>query len=288
MFGKLKVYAELARLHRPIGIYLLLWPTLWALWFAADGPPARDLLLIFAAGVVLMRSAGCVINDYADRKLDALVERTRNRPIASGRVRPGEALALFAALALAAFALVLMTNTPTVLMAVVALALAASYPLMKRLHPLPQVHLGLAFGWAIPMAWVAHAQSVPPAPIWLLYAANVAWSVAYDTMYAMADRDDDIKAGIRSTAILFREMAGERDRWLVGLFQAAALALLFAAGRAEDLGLFFNAGLVAAACFALYQQRLIRSRRADDCLAAFANNHYLGLAVFIGLFVEWL
>ncbi len=286
MLDKLKLYAELARLHRPIGIYLLLWPTLWALWFAAGGIPDRNLLLIFVGGVVLMRSAGCVINDYADRKLDALVERTRDRPIASGRVKPGEALVLFAVLTLLAFALVLMTNPATVLMAFVALALAASYPLMKRLHPLPQVHLGLAFGWAIPMAFVAHTQSFPPASIWLLYAANVAWSVAYDTMYAMADRDDDIRAGIRSTAVLFNALAGDRDCWLVGLFQAAALALLFTAGHLENLGLFFNAGLAAAACFALYQQRLIQSRRADDCLAAFTNNHYFGLAVFLGLFVE--
>ena len=286
LLGKAKLYAELARLHRPIGIYLLLWPTLWALWLAADGVPDVKILLIFVAGVVLMRSAGCVINDYADRELDALVERTRNRPIASGRVRPGEALALFWVLASLAFALVLLTNRETVLMSLVALALAASYPFMKRVHPLPQVHLGLAFGWAIPMAWVAQTQSFPPPSIWTLYAANVAWAVAYDTMYAMADRDDDVKAGIRSTAILF----GAWDRHWIGALQAATLVLLFTAGRLEDFGLFFNTGLVAAAGFALYQQHLLRQRKRDHrtaaCLTAFKNNGYFGLVVFAGLLAE--
>ena len=284
-FGKAKLYAELARLHRPIGIYLLLWPTLWALWFAADGVPDVKILLIFIAGVVLMRSAGCVINDYADRELDMLVERTRGRPIASGRVRPGEALALFAALAALAFALVLLTNRETVLMSLVALALAASYPLMKRVHPLPQVHLGLAFGWAIPMAWVAQMQSFPPPSIWTLYAANVTWAVAYDTMYAMADRDDDVKAGIRSSAILF----GAWDRRWIGALQAATIALLFVAGRLEGLGAPFNAGLIAAAGLAIYQQRLLRQCKRGQrtaCLTAFTNNGYFGLVVFIGLLAE--
>ena len=284
--GKAKLYAELARLHRPIGIYLLLWPTLWALWFAAGGVPDARILLIFIAGVVLMRSAGCVINDYADRELDALVERTRGRPLADGRVRPGEALALFGALAALAFALVLLTNRETVLMSFVALALAASYPFMKRIHPLPQAHLGLAFGWAIPMAWVAQMQSFPPLSIWTLYAANTTWVVAYDTMYAMADRDDDVAAGIRSSAILF----GAWDRRWIGALQAATLALLFAAGRLEGFGLLFNAGLAAAAGLALYQQRLLgqckREPRAAACLAAFANNGYFGLVVFAGLLAE--
>ena len=184
-------YLTLMRLSRPIGIYLLLWPTLWALWFAADGFPNQRILLIFIAGVVLMRSAGCVINDYFDRKIDPLVARTKNRPIASGRVSPTEAIALFIVLSVLAFLLVLQTNKLTVYMAVVAMFLAISYPIAKRIHSLPQVHLGLAFGWAIPMAYTAQTNALPPLEGWLLYAAGICWSVAYDTMYAMADRDDD-------------------------------------------------------------------------------------------------
>jgi 4-hydroxybenzoate polyprenyltransferase len=275
---RVRDYALLMRLNRPIGILLLLWPTLWGLWFAARGLPDMRLLAIFVAGVVLMRSAGCVINDYADRGFDPHVERTRERPIAAGRVQPREALVLFAALCAAAFALVLLTNRLTVLLALGGAALATTYPFLKRVTHLPQFWLGAAFGWGIVMAFAAQTQTVPPLA-WWLFAANVCWSVAYDTAYAMVDRDDDLRVGVKSTAILF----GRYDRLMIGLFHVAALALLALAGYRAGLGILYYLGLAAAAGFAGYQQYLMRSRSRDGCFRAFLNNNWFGAAVFAGL-----
>ena len=272
------------RLFRPIGIYLLLWPVLWALWFAADGFPNPQVLFIFVIGVVLMRSAGCVINDYADRKIDPLVARTRNRPIAAGRVSPKEAIAVFVVLIVLAFLLVLQTNLLTVYMAVIAFFLVVSYPFMKRIHSLPQVHLGLAFGWAIPMAYTAQNNVLPPLEAWLLYAANICWTVAYDTMYAMADRHDDKVAGVKSSALLF----GDYDRLIIAAFQLSSLILLFIAGYLEMLGSFYYGGLAVAAILSVYQQYLIRDRYPQSCLRAFNNNNYFGMAVFGGLLIDLL
>ncbi len=279
-----RAYRLLMRLDRPVGIYLLLWPTLWSLWLASGGQPSQTVFVVFVLGVVLMRSAGCVINDYADRGFDAQVERTRERPLAAGLVTPVEALALAAVLVLLAFLCVLLTNRLTITMSFVALALAATYPFMKRIHQLPQVHLGLAFGWAIPMAWTAQTGDFPAPVAWLLYLANVCWSVAYDTMYALADKDDDLRIGIKSSAILF----GRHDRALIGLFQALTLLLLAVVGRMYGAGAWFYAGVTVAAALAAYQQWLIRNRDPAKCLRAFSNNAWLGLIVFIGLFVDLL
>ena len=275
-------YLILMRLFRPIGIYLLLWPTLWALWFAADGFPDQQILLIFIIGVVLMRSAGCVINDYADRKIDPLVSRTKNRPIASGRVSALEAIAVFTVLLILALLLVLQTNRLTLYMAVVAVFLAISYPFMKRIHSLPQVHLGMAFGWTIPMAYTAQTGALPPLEGWLLYVANICWSVAYDTMYAMADRLDDKAAGIKSSALLF----GDYDRPIIAVFQLATLVLLFIAGHLKTLGWFYYIALIVATVFVIYQQYILRNRSPELCLRAFNNNNYFGMAVFAGLFID--
>ena len=282
MSERIKNYLVLMRLPRPIGIYLLLWPTLWALWFSADGFPEQRILLIFVAGVVLMRSAGCVINDYFDRKIDPLVARTKNRPIASGRVSPAEAIVLFIVLLVLAFLLVLQTNKLTVYMAVVALFLAISYPIMKRIHSLPQAHLGLAFGWAIPMAYTAQTNALPPLEGWLLYVAGICWSVAYDTMYAMADRHDDKAVGVKSAALLF----GKHDRPLIAAFQLSTLVFLFIAGYLKALGGFYYGGLIVAMIFFVYQQYLLRNRSPELCLRAFNNNNYFGMAVFVGLFMD--
>ncbi len=278
MAQRLKDYARLMRLHRPIGILLLLWPTLWALWIAAQGRPGLHVFAVFVLGVVLMRSAGCVINDYADRDFDPHVERTRDRPIAAGRVTPREALALFAALCLVAFALVLTLNRLTILLSFAGAFLAATYPFVKRFTHLPQFYLGAAFGWGIPMAFAAETGTVPPAG-WVLFAANVCWSVAYDTAYAMVDRDDDLKVGVKSTAILF----GRYDRLMILLFHVLTLLLLVWTGALAGLGLRYHAGLAAALGFALYQQHLMRGRTRDGCFRAFLNNNGFGAAVFAGL-----
>lgn len=279
--ARLREYAMLMRLHRPIGILLLLWPTLWGLWFAAGGVPDLHVLAVFVAGVVLMRSAGCVINDYADRDFDPHVARTQDRPIAAERVSPREALVLFGVLCLIAFALVLTLNRLTVALAIIAALLAAIYPFTKRVTNLPQFWLGAAFGWAIPMAFAAQTGTVPPLA-WLLFAANVFWAVAYDTAYAMADREDDLRVGVKSTAILF----GSWDRAMIFLHHAAALVLLAVAGVQTGRGMFFYTGLVVAATLALYQQRLIRDRVPEQCFSAFLNNNWFGLAVFAGLAVD--
>ena len=282
MGERIKSYLLLMRFSRPIGLYLLLWPTLWALWFAGDGLPEQRILLIFITGVILMRSAGCVINDYVDRKIDPLVARTKNRPIASGRVSPAEAIALFIVLLILAFLLVLQINKLTIYMAVIALFLAISYPFMKRIHSLPQVHLGLAFGWAIPMAYTAQTNSLPSLEGWLLYLAGICWSVAYDTMYAMADRHDDKAIGVKSSALLF----GNYDRSLIAVFQMSTLVFLFVAGYLKALGGFYYSGLAVAMIFSIYQQYLLKDRSPELSLQAFTNNNYFGMAVFIGLFID--
>ncbi len=280
---RLRDYAQLMRLDRPIGILLLLWPTLWGLWFAGQGRPDWRVFVVFVLGVVLMRSAGCVINDYADRGFDPHVARTRERPIAAGRVSPREALALFAALCLGAFALVLTLNRLTVLLSFAGAFLAATYPFLKRWTHLPQFYLGVAFGWGIPMAFAAQTDSVPVLA-WVLFAANVCWSVAYDTAYAMVDRDDDKRIGVKSTAILF----GAYDRFFIGLFHALTLGLLAAAGVMAGRGFLYHVGLAAALGFALYQQTLIRERARDGCFKAFLNNNFFGAAVFAGLLLDYL
>lgn len=271
------------RLHRPIGIFLLLWPALWALWIAGEGRPDPLVLFVFVAGVVLMRSAGCVINDYADRHFDPHVARTRDRPIAAGRVAPREALVLFAVLCLVSLGLVLLLNRLTVLLSLVGALLALTYPFMKRYTHLPQVYLGAAFGWAIPMAFAAETGAVPR-EAWLLFVANVLWATAYDTMYGMVDREDDLKIGVKSTAILF----GEADRAIIGIVQVLMLLALAMAGQVAELGGYYWFGLLLAACLAVYQQYLIREREPRACFKAFLNNNWLGAAVFGGILLDYL
>ena len=271
------------RLNRPIGIYLLLWPTLWALWIAGEGHPHILVVFVFVSGVVLMRSAGCVINDYADREFDPHVERSRDRPIAAGRVKPKEALILFAVLCLGAFGLVLMMNELTIWMSLAGVVLAASYPFMKRYTHLPQVYLGAAFGWAVPMAFAAQTGSVPKVA-WLLFVATVLWATVYDTMYGMVDREDDIKIGVKSTAVLF----GEADRAILAIIQILFLGALLLIGQAADLGGYYYFGVLLAAALSIYQQYLIRNREPEYCFKAFLNNHWLGAAVFSGLVLHYL
>jgi 4-hydroxybenzoate polyprenyltransferase len=282
--ARLGAYTQLMRLDRPIGIFLLLWPTLWALWIAADGFPELRILVIFMAGVFLMRSAGCAINDYADRDIDPHVARTCNRPLAAKRIQPFEAVLLFLSLALLAFLLVFGLNRLTQIMATGGLVLAASYPFMKRVHYLPQVHLGIAFAWAIPMAFTAVTGQLPTTSGWLLFLAAILWTTAYDTMYAMADREDDLKVGVKSTAILF----GDADRLIIGILQAMVFLALIQVGIEEAFHWPYYLGLGIAAVFSLYQQFLIRQRRPEECFRAFLNNNYVGLTVFVGIAVDRL
>ena len=275
-------YALLMRLHRPIGILLLLWPTLWALWLAAEGHPSPLVVGVFVAGVVLMRSAGCAINDYADRDFDPHVQRTRDRPIANGKVTPREALALAALLAVVAFGLVLLLNRLTILLSLIGVLLAAVYPFTKRVTHLPQVVLGFAFGWAVPMAYAAQTGNVP-GQAWIVFLATLAWTVAYDTEYAMVDRPDDLRIGVKSSAILF----GRADRLLIGLFHTLVLGLLWAVGELAGLNGWFHAGLAVAAVLAVVQQVLIRHRAPDQCFRAFLNNHWFGMAVWVGIFLDY-
>lgn len=279
---KLAHYFSLIRLDRPIGILLLLWPSLWALWIAAKGNPPWEVVLIFILGVALMRSAGCAINDFADRNIDGQVERTSKRPLATGAISPKEAIVVFVVLCLLAFGLVLLLNWQTIAMSFVAVALATIYPFMKRYTNLPQLVLGMAFGWAVPMAFMAVTETVPHAA-WLLYIATVIWALIYDTQYAMVDRDDDIRIGVKSTAILF----GEYDRSMIGLLQLSMLGILLLVGNKSGLGDFYTLGVAAAACFALYQQKLIRRRERDGCFKAFLNNNWFGASVFIGLVLDY-
>ena len=279
----LREYALLIRLHRPIGIWLLMWPALWALWIAGQGRPDQKLLLIYLAGVFVMRSAGCVINDYADRDFDPRVERTRDRPLAAKRVAPGEAIMLFIVLGLIATWLAMQLEPLPRLYAAAGGVLAVTYPWLKRYVSLPQFYLGVAFGWSVPMAFASITGEVPRIA-WLLLAAVVLWAAVYDRMYAMVDRKDDLRIGIKSTAILF----GDADRIVIGVMQLMVLFALWLVGQEAQLGLWYRAGLAAGAAFFTYEQWLIRDREPAACFRAFNNNHYFGLVVFIGLALDYL
>jgi 4-hydroxybenzoate polyprenyltransferase len=275
-------FALLMRLDRPIGIWLLLWPTLWALWIASSGHPQRRLLVIFTLGTVLMRSAGCVINDFMDRDIDPHVRRTRLRPLAARRVTPLEALALFALLVGAAFLLVLQLNAASAQLSFVGAALTMSYPLLKRFFPIPQLYLGVSFGWAVPMAFAAQFGAVPRAG-WVLMLATVVWAGVYDTFYAMADRADDLRIGVKSSAITF----GDLDLLMVGAMQIMMLLALALVGRLLALGTpFFSALAVGAGCF-VWQQWLARHREPEGCMRAFYNNNYFGLTILAGVILEY-
>lgn len=280
--SKIKQLALLMRLNKPIGIFLLLWPTLMALWIAGQGHPNPFIVCIFVAGVFVMRSAGCVINDFFDQKFDSKVSRTQKRPLVLHKVSPKDAIILFAVLIILAFILVLQLNITTILYSFAALLLATLYPLMKRYTHLPQVVLGAAFAWSIPMAFAALEQPLIPSA-WILYAATLLWVVAYDTQYGMVDREDDLKIGVKSTAILF----GRLDRIMIILLQLLSLSLFLLLGMHLHFGLYYYAGIIAAALFALYQQNLIKERRPERCFKAFLNNNYLGAALFLGLFLSF-
>lgn len=280
---KARAYWQLMRMDRPIGSLLLLWPTLWALLLAAQGLPDVRVLVVFVLGVFLMRSAGCVINDFADRHVDGHVKRTSQRPLPAGLVSAKEALLLFVVLAVTAFLLVLTMNTLTIQLSFVGILLAFIYPFMKRFTHLPQLVLGLAFSWSIPMAWSAQADALPP-QVWVLFLINALWTVAYDTQYAMVDRDDDVKIGIKSTAILF----GRWDKRIIGLLQLATLGLLVALGQGLELNASYYWSLLVAAGLFAYQQHLIRYRERMPCFQAFLNNNYVGMAITAGiLFSVW-
>ena len=276
-------YWLLGRFDKPIGILILLWPALWALWVASNGKPDLLVLTVICAGVVLMRAAGCVINDYADREFDPHVERTKQRPIAAGKVSPKEALILFVVLCLLAFALVLLLNLYTILLSFIAAFLAASYPFMKRYTHLPQAYLGIAFGFAVPMAFSAQTNAIPFIA-WVMYLAVVLWALVYDTMYAMVDKEDDLKIGVKSTAILF----GNHDREIMAALQLLILALLLSIGKMQNLGSFYYAGLAVAAGLSVYQHKLIFHSDRALCFKAFLNSNWFGLAVFTGLLLDYL
>ncbi len=281
--SRLREYARLMRLDRPIGIWLLLWPVLWALWISSDGQPDERLFVIFVIGTFVMRSAGCVMNDFADREFDPHVRRTADRPLAKQSVSTAEALGLFAVLALIALALIIPLNRPTQVLALIGGVLAVTYPFLKRFFSLPQAYLGAAFGWSVPMTFAAQTGSVP-VEAWALFLSVVLWTTAYDTMYAMVDREDDLVIGIRSSAILF----GRHDRLIIGLLQASALAGLALVGWMAGLGHWYWAGLAAAGLLAAHQQRLIRGREPVACFRAFLNNNLFGLVVFAGIALDYL
>lgn len=278
---KIAPFWQLMRFDRPIGTLLLMWPMLWTLWIAGDGRPSPGVVVIFVLGTIVMRAAGCVINDFADRNFDGHVERTRNRPLARGLVTPKQAIALFLALVVIAFGLVLLTNDLTVKLSFGGLALAFVYPFMKRYTHLPQIVLGAAFSWAIPMAYAAQTGELPP-EVWVIYIANVLWTVVYDTFYAMVDRPDDLKIGIKSTAILF----GENDRTITAMLQVMTVAALVLVGRRFELGFLYMASLVVVAGLFGWQQYLIRNRQRQDCFRAFMNNNWVGFAVFVGVVLD--
>jgi len=281
--SRLKLYAQLTRLNRPIGWLLVLWPTLWGLWLAADGRPALHLVAIFVFGTIAMRSAGCVINDYADRHLDGHVKRTKDRVLATGKVSVKEAWGVFAALLLVAFVLVLFTNTLTLYLAFGGLALACCYPFMKRYTHLPQVVLGAAFAWGIPMAF-ASVQNQVPQQAWLIYFTVVLWTIVYDTFYAMVDRDDDLRIGIKSTAVLF----GDQDRVITASLQLLVVVGLLLMGSRFELNGFYYAGVAVATGLFVYQQWLIRYRQRGPCFSAFLNNNWVGAAVFAGIVASFI
>ncbi len=282
MQATLTHYFQLMRLNKPIGILLLLWPTLWALWIAAQGMPSIKILTIFTLGVILMRSAGCVINDFADRHIDGAVQRTQHRPLATKAIKPSAALLLFMFLAGVSFLLVLQLNLYTILLACVAVVLGAIYPFMKRYTHLPQFVLGIAWYVGMLMAFTAVNNTIPPVA-WLLYLAAILWTVAYDTMYAMVDREDDLKIGVKSTAILFAHY----DKLIIGLLQILTLGLLSAVGWELQLGKIYYASLVVAGVLFIYQQYLIKDRHRDGCFKAFLNNNWVGIAIFVALFLTF-
>ncbi len=282
IFDRLQQYWLLARFDKPIGILILLWPALWALWLASSGSPDLLVLTVICCGVVLMRAAGCVINDYADRDLDPHVERTKLRPIAAGKVKPKEALMVFAILCLTAFALVLLLNTYTILLSFGGVFLAASYPFMKRYTQLPQAYLGIAFGWAVPMSFAAQSNEIPLVA-WLLYLATALWALVYDTMYAMVDKEDDLKIGIKSTAILF----GDKEREIMAVLQIIIMLLMIQIGRLQNLSWIYYVTLACASLFFVYQQKLIFHRDKQSCFKAFLNSNWFGLTIFVGLVLEF-
>ena len=282
-YDKFKLYLLLIRLNRPIGIFLLLWPTLWGLWIASEGFPNTEILVVFLFGVFLMRSAGCILNDIIDKDFDKFVARTKNRPLASDKLSSIEAFIVAISLIFIAFLLVLTTNTLTVQLSFVAIILAGTYPFLKRYTYLPQFFLGLTFGWSIPMAFAATTNSIPKIA-WLLLIANILWAVVYDTIYAMIDREDDLKIGIKSTAILF----DDADRFIIGLIQSLVLIALIVIGQQASLNIIYYFSLIIGGCLFLYQLYLIRNRDPKKCMQAFLNNNWFGLVVFIGLFVNYL
>ncbi|KAB7899046.1 4-hydroxybenzoate octaprenyltransferase [Rouxiella sp. S1S-2] len=282
MQGQWRDYCRLMRIDKPIGSLLLMWPTLWALWLASGGMPPLKILIVFVLGVFFMRAAGCVINDYADRKVDGHVKRTAGRPLPSGAITSRQAKMLFGALVLLSFCLVLLLNGKTILLSLGGLALAWIYPFVKRVSNLPQVVLGAAFGWAIPMAYMAVSEAVPLS-CWLLFLANICWTVAYDTQYAMVDRDDDLRIGVKSTAILF----GRYDNLINGLLQLAMLALMATVGHLNQLGAPFYWSLLLAACLFVHQQKITAKRQREQCFQAFRNNNYVGMVMFIGILLSY-
>lgn len=279
---QLRLYSRLMRLDKPVGIWLLLWPTLWALWLAGAGRPDAGLFVVFSLGVVVMRSAGCVLNDFADRKIDPYVERTRQRPIASGAVAPTEALLLFVALSLIAIGLATMLNRPAQLLTIVAAVLTVIYPFIKRIVSVPQFFLGAAFGWAVPMAFAAQTGAATQLG-WLVFGVALIWAVIYDTFYAMVDRQDDQRIGVKSTAILF----GDLDLFVIGGLQILMLIALYFVGNMAELGLWYYLSLGVAAVLMGYHQWLARDRRRDGCFAAFRHNHYIGMVVFVGIALHY-
>ncbi len=282
LFDRIPVYMQLARVDRPIGTYLVLWPTLWAMWFAAGGIPDTGLLIIFLLGTFLMRSAGCVINDFADRNVDGHVKRTKGRPLASGRATAREAVTVFVVLCAISFALVLMTNTLTIQMSFIGVALAFCYPFAKRYTHLPQIVLGAAFSWGIVMAYTAQKNMLEPV-IWVIYTTNLLWTVTYDTFYAMVDRDDDLKIGVKSTAILF----GENDRVITGMLQCLVVMGFFMIGSRFEMGTAYYLAMAVVVGLFIYQQWLIKDRNRDACFKAFLNNNWVGMAMFIGIAIDY-
>jgi len=282
MTQKFKAALQLIRFDKPIGTYLLLWPTLGALWITARGVPSYSLLAIFVIGTFLMRSAGCIINDLADRNVDGAVARTQGRPLVTGALSGNEAIGLFIAFCLCAFVLVLFTNSLTIMLSLGAMSIASAYPFAKRYTNLPQIVLGVAFSFGIPMAFSAQRNALPTA-LWLLFLGNLLWTIAYDTQYAMVDREDDARIGIRSTAILF----GDADRLVIGILQGMSVLAMYMAGTRFELGLYYNLGLGIAATLFVYHQYLIREREVSACFKAFRHNNWVGLVIFLGIVLHY-
>ncbi len=280
--SQVRNYSKLMRVDKPIGLWLLLWPTLWALWLAGEGHPDQGLFVVFIFGVFIMRSAGCVLNDYADRKIDPYVERTRTRPIASGAVTPNEALILFTALGLIAVGLAAMLNRQAQILAIIAAALTVTYPFVKRYISIPQFVLGAAFGWAVPMAFAAQTGETPQLA-WLVFGVALIWAVIYDTFYAMVDREDDLKVGVKSTAILF----GDVDIFVIAGLQMLMLVALLLIGYRAGLGIWYYLSVLIAGALMAYHLWLARDRQPAGCFAAFLNNHYIGMVVFIGIVLHY-